>query len=236
MRKLILDSNLCPDKSKPVWLFETIPCFRYRVNTVILPLSYDVVNSNNNVINYIDSGGAHSATIPRGTYSITQFAPAIGSAMTTSGSQTYTVTYDTVTSKLTITAPGTFQMVGSTSSSYDLLGLNPAVTTAAATSYTSANRYDLSGVKFIMIASTSLRSEGILYVGDETFNIVEVLPIKQDLSTVMVITNEFQDDWITSKTNSLTSIDLVLLDGSTKKALDLQGEPFVVILDIDEER
>ena len=114
MKKLILDSSLSANGnlSQPLWRFSTgIRIHGIRLNTAILPLSFYNVKSQNNVIAFGDGNSERTATLNPGLYSAEQLADEVARAMSAGGTQSYTVTHNPLTNRLTVTAPGTFRFI-----------------------------------------------------------------------------------------------------------------------------
>jgi hypothetical protein len=83
------------------------------------PQTWYVFNSSNNTVTFIESTAPTTqlfAVIPPGNYNTqdpTTIMTAVSTAMTSAGTQTYTVTFNFNTQLLTISAPGTFQILWS---------------------------------------------------------------------------------------------------------------------------
>jgi len=95
------------------------------------PLTWYVFNSNNAYISFIEQsapGTTLVAQIPFGNYNVTDsvtIMSAIMTAMNGVGTQTYTVTYSSLTSTITISAPGNFNLLFSkTNDPSQQLGFN----------------------------------------------------------------------------------------------------------------
>lgn len=120
---------------------------RYLLSYLRLPVTVYNVNTNNQQIPFQESGVPKFAELTPGQYTASTLATEIGTQMTAaSGISNFTATYDTKTSKFTITSTNNFMLIynlfpGSTSRY--LLGFNSA-TTSNATSHTSDNVADLS--------------------------------------------------------------------------------------------
>ncbi len=68
------------------------------------------IDSSNNKIDFKESGAELTATLTSGSYTITQLATEIGSALTAAGSQVYTVTVNN-NDEITISAPASFLLL-----------------------------------------------------------------------------------------------------------------------------
>lgn len=95
----------------------TYPAFNYGHN----------ITNNNYYINFSEGGPELNATVKVGSYTLGSFINAISSAMNAVGGQAYTVSLDRVTRKITISAPGNFELLINTGSqknisAYSLIG------------------------------------------------------------------------------------------------------------------
>lgn len=122
----------------------------YELVEAFVPISYYNVNSRNNVIRLFDNGSAKTATITAGFYTSSTLTAAVKTALdaASGGFQTYTVSIDSTTMKLTVTAGAAFQFLFgtvSTSSAASVLGFSDS-DTSAATSQTSDNIINLNPV------------------------------------------------------------------------------------------
>ena len=119
----------------------------------IIPNTYYVFNSNNNVITFNEGAGSVTATITAGSYGTGALATEIQTQMNGAGLSTdYTVTFDDTTLKYTITkASSTFELEFTVASSpYYELGFT-ASDTGLATSQTSANVVSLNGPRYFYL-------------------------------------------------------------------------------------
>ena len=69
------------------------------------------VDTTSNAIDFDEGGAEIQATVTTGSYTFTEYALQIQSALNQVGGQTYTVTIDRDTRLITITAPGTFALL-----------------------------------------------------------------------------------------------------------------------------
>lgn len=238
MRKLILDSNRASngDKNQPKWtLAEPISCDRIRYNSIILPLSWDIVNDSNNKVSFYDNGMGstpRSFSIPDGTYSPDDLVAALTTGFSAQGTQTYTVSYDHVSGKITIsaaTSPFKVMYPGTTASK--LLGLLGTQQSDPGTTITFSNPIDLTGVKMVLVASTNIRSSTVIVAGADDLNILASIPISQEIETVLCSQNYIDTDYIECDSGLVSTVDIRLLDAETLLPLDLKGKGFTLVLD-----
>lgn len=232
MKKLILDSNRSSNGNlnSPRWILnEPIACDKIRYNSIILPLSWNIVNSGNNTISFWDTA-MRTFQIPTGTYSPDDLVDAITTGMNSVGSQTYTVSFSTVTGKLTVTAAAPFKFSYSTTTAKKLIGLT-ATTPSDISTVELQQPIDLTGVKMVLVASSSIRSSDVIVAGANDLNIIAQIPISQETQTVLCSQNYFDTDFIDTESGLVSAIDIRLLDAETLQGLDLQGKGFTIVLD-----
>ena len=123
-----------------------------------VPKTQYLINSSNNKIYFTDNGSAElTATIPIGNYTSTTLATAIGSAMTTAGTNTFTVTDNTLTNTFTIAVnTGTYTL--------DFAGVSETY------GNTTRIRYRDNSIGPIIGFSQTDLSGAITYTGDNQYN------------------------------------------------------------------
>ncbi|TPX52988.1 hypothetical protein PhCBS80983_g06383 [Powellomyces hirtus] len=233
MKKLILDlarsSN--NDLNSPRWnLSEPISCDKIRYNSIILPLSFDIVHSRNNKISFGTTQDIKTVSLPPGVYSPDDLVEELTTAMNAVSSQTYDVTYDNLSGKITVdssTTPFKFFQNGSTSQK--ILGLTGD--TPSSSSVTFQNPIDLTGVKMVLVTSQNVRSNDVVVAGQESLNILACIPINQETQTVLCSQNYFDSDFIDTESGLVSTIDIQLLDSETLLPLDLKGKAFTLVID-----
>lgn len=105
--------------------------------------------TNNQIV--FDDGAPATATITPAAYDITSLATAIESAMNTAGLQVYTVTVNTLTLRVTISAPGNFDLTVPAATAgnpyglgiWPMLGFDNSQTLTGANTYTALFPYDM---------------------------------------------------------------------------------------------
>jgi hypothetical protein len=98
----------------------------YELDEFIMNNNLYNVNDNNNKVYFDEGGGNLTATLTNGFYYPTDFATELKTQLDSAGGDTYTVTYSSITGKLTIGSTGTFgfQFASNTSNTARyLLGL-----------------------------------------------------------------------------------------------------------------
>ncbi|KAJ3143979.1 hypothetical protein HDU89_001144 [Geranomyces variabilis] len=125
----------------------------------------------NDQIAFAEDGSTNilTATIPRGTYSIANFPDTVATAMSSAGSQPYTVKYSDVTRRLTIATTGakSFKILegqrGTTA--YQLLGMSRLSETGPGMTFTLKNTCNLSGSYPLLLVS-NLNVSGTRWLSD----------------------------------------------------------------------
>jgi hypothetical protein len=131
---------------------------KWDLKSIFICADFPVINSTNNTIPFTESATQKTATVPAGYYTKTTLLTAIGTAMTTAsgGTNTYTVTLDSVTQSVTITAstvPFTLDWLSrSTNSMARLLGFAVTTNTASALTATGSGILVLNTVLSFNIA------------------------------------------------------------------------------------
>ncbi|KAJ3159863.1 hypothetical protein HDU88_008412 [Geranomyces variabilis] len=144
--------------------------------------------------------------------------------------QTYTVSYDNVSGKISITSSTSpFQIFLDGTTAMQHLGLT--ADTASAITNTFQNPIDLTGSKMVLVASTAIRSDDVILAGQESINILACIPITQEVQIVLCAQNSFDTDFIDTESGLVSTIDIQLLDTETLVPLDLKGKSFTIVLD-----
>ena len=113
---------------------------------------YNVKTGVNDTILFNEGAGNLTATLTQGNYSISDLVTEIKTALDTAGLDTYTVTYSSISMKITISSTGSFSLLFNTGSSeiYKLIGFEN-IDTSSASSHVGSNVIDLALVKRIQI-------------------------------------------------------------------------------------
>lgn len=205
----------------------------WKIGSVTVPFSfYSVRHFDNNVFKWND-GSDHSFEIPPGTYttaSLTNLMNYIASQMNALGSQTYSVTVDVFSMKLTISAASAFTINFSDNNSpYKLLGFPKAVTPSL-TSHTSSNPVNLNGPNNLLITSQALWS----LTGDLSWNyrngkyydspvIQKFLVTGTTGGELMQYYNNSNIKYPIDKVSSFYQADFQIRDPETYEVIDLNG-------------
>src|ERR1700710_816554 len=165
-KQLILNSTTLGDPSQLSFKINgTITCYGFRVVSVSFVQDWDLFNTGNNTIAFMEAGDTTSriATIPVGTYDSTSILAAVGAAMTAVGTQRYGVTYSETSRRLTITGSNeAFQVLAGTSGTtcYPLLGVAKSSPSTSAQTITLQNPMNLSASAPVLLTSRTLDNNG----------------------------------------------------------------------------
>lgn len=159
------------------------------------------INSNNNTLTFQENGVAVDIpiTISPGNYSDSTFTAALKTAMDAAGANTYTVTYNSTTSKLTIstTIPDTFKLVSGTM--LDYLGFE--VSTSFQTAHTGDYPLILSGTTYVDLCLGLLNRN--LKTGRNYGRIFARVPVNVNYGSLVVYNNYSDNDDVLISTDSL---------------------------------
>jgi hypothetical protein len=208
MKKIILDSSKSTNRNlnSPSWtLREPISCNKIRYNSIILPLSFDIVNNYNNKIIFGTNIDRKTVSLPSGVYSPDDLVGELTTAMNAVSTQVYTGVYDNLSGR-----------ISDTMSSQNVTFQQPI---------------DLTGVKLVLVTSSNLRSSDVIVAGEEGLNIIAAIPVNQETQTILCSQNYFDTDFIDTDTGLVSTIDIQLLDSETLRPLDLNGKGFTIVLD-----
>lgn len=205
--------------------------FSYRVTKIIIPFTYYNVNSNYNVLKILSGVTTYTVTVPVGQYSITNLLTTLTSLLNALGVGTFTLSYDSVTFKITITN-GTiaFTYLGTVSTINDILGFN-SVDTSSALTHTGDNIFNLGGTDYIDIVSRTLsnsesKSRSTSSSGS---NIIIRIPTSQYSFGQTIFYQPFHNHQWTFRMNLQEDIDLLLIDDSGNQ-IDLNGRDWEMTL------
>lgn len=131
----------------------------FKIKKVIIPFTWYPINSNNNQLTIFKTGDTQdrTITISPGDYSLSDIKTTLKTELDGLGgpAQTYTITDNTITHKLTITQNSSTFIIRGSSSIRKILGLSDQDTTALI-AHESPNVFNLSGTNTIEIYSNQL--------------------------------------------------------------------------------
>ena len=111
------------------------------------------IHSYNNKVYFTETATEYVATLTTGFYNASTLATEVAAQMTAAGSLTYTCTYDSVSGKLTVSATGSFFIRDGVNNAYEQMGFPYILPSSAATSLVAPYTVDLSGAKYVDIAT-----------------------------------------------------------------------------------
>ena len=187
------------------------------LKNVIIPNTVYPVNSNYNTVVFEEDGSATDipCTLTPGTYTASEMATELKTRMDAAGSNTYTVTYDANTFKLTIATSGTSLRFTSDTTAHRILGLDTSVSTFAS-SVTSAYPIRLDGTQFVDII-TSIPSSNIL---SDSRPVFARIPVTGGFGEIVFYEHPDSQDWLPFRPDNIISLDIRLVDD--------QGNAFVL--------
>lgn len=178
-----------------------------KVKNTLIGFSVYPIDSRNNKIYYKEhsTAGTLTATVASGYYTGSTFATAIETALETAGAHQYTVAYNDISNKLSITCGATCLFTtGSNNINYEAGFQNMLYSTFGSTFLT--EQIDLSGVKAINIASNIGGTE----VFSSQKRLLATIPtVAENLKVDLFV--DHSDDYINVK-QSISEISLTLYD------------------------
>lgn len=174
------------------------------------------IHVGNNTLVFQEDGVAVdlTATLTPGNYTATELQAEIKTQMDAAGANTYTVTYDSITMKYTITTSGTSLKIMESSTCLFELGIEAGSLFTA--SVTSDNIVRLDGTEYVSVIST-LHSENISSNGYT--NILTRIPLQEPPGS-LVYFQPSEKKPIKFTPGSFPSIDLRLFDAN--------GRPYIL--------
>ena len=120
-------------------------------------------------------GTVRSFILPDGNYTISTFMTALKTGLDLSGSVVYTVSNNTLTNIITITASKSFKILPIPNNCYYEGGFD--VSTSFSISQTASSTFDLSGVKILNIVCASFNTGNSTFV-NKPLNVIASIPIE----------------------------------------------------------
>lgn len=208
-----------------------------RLASVILPLSVYNVNSNNNHIDYTDTG-SKTVTITPGQYSISSLVTAVQTAMNAAGSAVYTVTFNSITNKVTFA-------IGSGSVSFQngtganaatslarVLGFLPNIDTVGAASVTPPNCVDMTaGLRNCNIYISELGSNMRLQSSGNNLATFTV-PITSPFGSIQYYSERDWFQQFKQDVGQLSTLHITLYQPNSNVVFDLNGVDWSLTLEV----
>lgn len=191
-----------------------------KIRNMYLPITFYVVNSSNNLLVV----GSTTYTIPVGNHTATTLKSALTSLLTG-----YTITFSTLTNKLTFTkASGDFT-ISSASTCLKILGFVPGTSyTSTSSILSSVFPIDLSGDNTIFIDVPNLKTPNILN-GNST-SIIKSLLVTVPYGSILYYENQVDNGAIIQE-DSISFIHVRILGEDSSTLLDFQNNDWQITLD-----
>jgi hypothetical protein len=215
-----------------------------------IPFTYHVVNPTNNTFFYIDNGQEVAVTLPSGNYTIDNITPTLGQALATASATaalpgTFTVGYSAVSGKLHIQQDQNrpfslrFGDVGNsgTDSPRLLLGFDAGIVHSDETgSMWAPNVVNITGPNYIYL-STSFGGTLSRYMRVDGANTSEApvfakIPVTVNPWQVIHYTDPSNGFAFDMSSGQLQHIELHLHSGHNAHALDMNGSPWSVVIQV----
>lgn len=200
----------------------------YTIEWVCIPTTNYVVNSSNNVFDVEEADSdTDTITITPGNYTLAELATELATELNASGSldATYTVSADTKTAKITISATQNialdFRTSTNSNSAFEVCGFENALL-ASAGSHTSSNVCDLNGTKYFVLDVAELG--GDLYptgVGSAGLSCY-IIPVDAPAFSIQTDRNDRERCYDEHVNKSINRLDITLRD-EKNEIVELNG-------------
>ncbi|KAJ3175209.1 hypothetical protein HDU85_001981 [Gaertneriomyces sp. JEL0708] len=231
--EIVLNTATLASENSSFNIAPAVQCYAIKLISVSLLQTWDAVDARNNAIAFSLNGesAVRTAKITPGNYNAINITDALASAMTAvSGGVAFTVTYDDITRRLTISAPTAFKVLPGNrgTTAFNILGISKTADSGFATSHTFTNQVNLSASAPVLLTSRSVQlNRGIVYPngseGSEQ-NILACIPL--DNHGDVIVYNNPSDKFFQVQM-TLSSIDLQLVDSLSMQKIKT-STPMVV--------
>lgn len=236
LNEIILNSSFDYDPANPIFSLPNLSVQWMKVKEVIVPniTKYPVNEGNNKIVFFEDDGTQRTIAVPPGFHNQATFPVLIQDLMNAAGNQTYTVTFDNSTKKITIESSAPFKIASASmgTTAYRVLGSDRDQTPNKQLSHTMPFQVDLSNTGVFLLCSNSLTSQSISYcAGQSNMKILCSIPNTQSGQTIHY---EPDMDWMFVG-SSISQLDLYIIDATTHQSIPGFRGSFVVRLEIADE-
>lgn len=213
----------------------------FAITQVCMPKSYYVVNDSTNTLIIEESlSGNHTITMPNGNYTVSNIAAAFATAINASGVvNTYGVTYDSITGKLTVTRTAGVQTFRFVSGS--LIAIVGQFGGGFATSQLATNPVSLNGPLELFVCSSKLSACSVeneqSIENHSTSSIIQKVPmgLNEQVSPYGYPIINYEPNILTIQrilTSKITAVDLSLKFSSSfqNSDVDLNGENWSITI------
>lgn len=232
-KELHLYSNDAYDPQNPSFNIRQAPFVdRFKVLRCVIPLAYMSTDASNNTLTFTRSGSTKQAVVPAGNYNSTTFPSALEQAINSvSAVADYTVTYDSDANTLTIAAgsPFTINNYQGGTTMYAQIGMTKYSQPQTGSSITFQSP-DFTNWSPLILTSPSLVSRDVIIGGDESMNILSVIPIDGPQNSIVSWENT-NGGWFETGGFDLSRVEFRLLNAKTLLPITL-SQPYLVSIGI----
>ena len=201
----------------------------FKVKHVLIPLSvYNIDARNNKLYVQMTAGDTIPVILTEQNYTASQLATEIATKLSSATSTTFTVSFSAQTNKYTLTNSSSFIFVDGESNCYYEIGLTSGDLGVATTSLTPSTIVDLSGVKALSVVCPSFTTN----YTQNNYNIVATAITTSRLGDIAVY-NDFSNDYISCRENSISSLQFILIDERGRK-LNINKDWLITIMILTE--
>jgi len=206
------------------------PIKQIKLIHAIIPNTHYLFDSNNSTITFQESAGDLTATIIPGNYSTTQLTAHLKVILDAAGLLTYTVTYNDITNKLTISATGNVTLKFSENNSpWKELGFNNS-DTSSSSSHISPNSIDISNIKYINIHIDGLKYN-VMSTSNQYASFIIPINVQNNIENYFNINTNFCN-YITTYDSYLSQFH-IKLTRDNNKTLNLNGSDYQLLFEIN---
>jgi hypothetical protein len=209
---------------------------KVRVKSVQIPLTYYIINSTNNKLDFTESGQSQTAaTITPGNYTISSLTAAIKTAIeaVSPTASSYTVAYDSSTMKITMSSATSFALpfaTGTNAATSICLILGFAASDiATSTSHTATNVHNLFGPLALVLKTTLITGyDNSPKTSDSAdTGVLCIIPISVDIGSVLNYDAD-EENYVRMSNKTITPTFSITFPGNV--SLDLNGSNVSMIL------
>jgi hypothetical protein len=200
------------DIENPTWILSSQinNIVGIKVKNSMIPLSVYTFDNRNNKMYIVENndGITLTCTIPEGIYTSSTLPAVLKTSLEAVGALTYSITYSAISNKISYSSGATpFKFVSGYTNAYYELGLTTADLDASATSITSSEVIDLSGVKQIHIVSNL----NCMKVVGQSYNVLGSITTEEVQNTVSSSQDD-SGDYVQTYISSLSEVSISLYD------------------------
>lgn len=191
-----------------------------------IPVSFYNININNQVLKCTISSVAYTVTIPESNYNSTTFIAAFQAQFLATTGRSIDLTISKLTGKLTFTLSGYTLILLTSSTIYEVLGLEVSTTYTISSTLISPYMCNLLGIKKLKVISSALSNGSLDSLGNST--ILQTISVDQPAYGLISYQNN-DANFAILKSKTISNIDLEIRD-ENNKLIDLNGIHFSITL------